>query len=209
MAGTMSLDDLATDLRTSMHDSAELFDAAMDGDFKRLLVLALPDMATKRPRTLLGQVTLSAGEPQYALAGYTDFMAYKTHLWDKGLSYPKPWEPCYPGAEPRVSAVQDGALWSLAFDPAPSALHIGWRGSIFKFWYFATHVLDDDAANTTVAAQDRGLLLLRAQAQAMRELVLHHSSKPVSMRDGVSGTPRNSTPAALHEMLLRLFWEAR
>jgi hypothetical protein len=31
----------------------------------------------------------------------------------------------------------------------------------------------------------------------------------VQMRDGLSGTPRNSTPAALHELLMKLFRETR
>lgn len=209
MAGTMSKADLAADLKTSLHDSASLFDAAGDADFVRFLEQALPDMSWKRPRTRLGQVTLTAGEASYALTSYTDFSSYKTHLWDKGSSYPQPWEPGYPGAIPRISSVVDGSAASLVFDPAPSAAHIATRGSAFKFWYFARHVLDTDAANTTVAAADRGLLLLRAQAEAMRELAIAQANKPVSMRDGLSGTPRNSTPAALHEVLMRLFMEAR
>lgn len=209
MAGTMSLADLAADLRQTLHDSADLFDAEADADFKRLLAQALPDMAIKRPRTRLGLVTLSCDEARYALSDYSDFSAYKTHMWDKGAAYPQPWEPQYPGAMPRVSAVQDGGAWTLVFEPAPSAAHVAFRGSVFKFWYFGLHTLGELEADTTVAPADRGLLLLRAQAEAMREMVLNHASKPVSMRDGVSGTPRNSTPAALHEMLLRLFWEAR
>ena len=209
MPGTMSLADLAADLKVSLHDSASVFDAPQDGDFVRFLKQALPDMATKRPRTQLGQVTLTGGEAQYALTAYPAFANYKTHLWDKGAAYPQPWEPHYPGAMPRVSAAHDGAASMLTFEPAPSAAHIAQRGSVFKFWYFALHVVDADAANTTVASADRGLLLLRAQAEAMRELVLHQANKPTSLRDGLSGTPRNSTPAALHEMLLRLFWETR
>lgn len=209
MAGTMSLADLATDLKASLHDSATLFDAAADADFRRFITLALPDMAIKRPATRLGQITLVAGEPRYALTSLLDFGNYKTHLWDKGSTYPQPWEPGYPGALPRVSALQDGAASWLVFDPAPSSAHIAYRGSAFKFWYFALHAVAEDAAQTTVAAADRGLLLLRAQAEAMREMVLHQANKPTSLRDGLSGTPRNSTPAALHEMLLRLFWEAR
>ena len=209
MAGSMSLVDLAEDLRGSLHDSSKLFDTPDDGDFKRFLRQALPDMAIKRPATRLGQVTLTAGESRYPLTAYPDFGNYKTHLWDKGAAYPQPWEPGYPGAVPRVSAVQDGEAAALVFDPAPSSGHIAYRGSTFKFWYFALHAVADDAVDTTVAAVDRGLLLLRAQAEAMREMVLHQANKPTSLRDGLSGTPRNSTPAALHEMLLRLFWEAR
>lgn len=209
MAGTMNQVDLVDDLKRSLHDSASVFDAADDADFVRFLALALPDMAWKRPVTRLGQLTLVADEPRYALAAYPDFAAFKTHLWEKSATYPQAWEPGYPGAVPRVRGLRDGADWWLAFEPAPSAAHITARGSVFKFWYFAAHVVGTDAADTTVAPLDRGLLLLRAQAQAMLELSMRNAGKPVQLRDGLSGAPRNSTPAALHEALLLMFQEAR
>ena len=143
------------------------------------------------------------------MAAYPDLQAYKTHLWDAPAYSPKAWEPGYAGALPRVCAERDGTQHWLIFDPAPSAQHIAVRSSTFKFWYLAKHVVGTAAADTTVAALDRGLLLLRAQAEALREMAMNQSNKPMSLRDGLSGTPRNSTPAALHEMLLRLFWEAR
>lgn len=209
MSGTMALVDLVDDLKRSLHDSAQVFNAENDADFERFLNLALTDMGWKRPRTRLGQVTLTAGEARYSLSAYPDFANYKLHLWEKGAHYPNAWEPGYPGSVPRVSAVRDGQVLELVFDPAPSAEHISARGSVFKFYYFALHVLAADAVDTTVPAVDRGLLLLRAQAQAMLELTLRNVSKPVQLRDGFSGTPRNSTPAALHDALLRMFQEAR
>lgn len=209
MAGTMSLEDLVADLKRSLHDSAGVFNAAADADFIRFLSLALPDMGWKRPVTRLGQVTLAADEPRYALTAYPDFANYKTHLWEKTATYPNAWEPGYPGAVPRVAVAKDGANCWLTFEPAPSAAHIACRGSAFKFYYFALHVLGEAAVDTTVNAVDRGLLLLRAQAEAMRELTLRNVTKPVQLRDGLSGTPRNSTPAALYEALLEMFAEAR
>src|SRR3990167_9256917 len=109
MAGTMSLVDLVADLKRSLHDSAAVFNAALDADFVRFLTQALPDMGWKRARTQLGQVTLVAGEANYSLAEIPDFYNYKMHLWDKGASYPNAWEPGYPGALPRVSGYRDGA----------------------------------------------------------------------------------------------------
>jgi hypothetical protein len=209
MAGTMALVDLVEDFKSSLHDSASVFTADEDADLIRLLTLALVDMAWKRPVTRLAQVTLTAGECRYLLATYPDLSSYKTHLWDKTGFYPQPWEPGYPGAVPRVSLQRDGAAAYLVFDPAPSAAHLAVRGNVFKFWYFAKHVLGVDAADTTVAAQDRGLLLLRAQAEAMLELAMRNMAKPVQLRDGLSGTPRNSTPRAMYEALLAQFTEAR
>lgn len=211
MAGTMALADIAEDLKGSLHDAASVFDAEDNADFKRFLAQALPDVSVKRPRTRLGQVTLTAGEPRYALTAYPDFQSYKTHVWDRqsAACFPQPWEPGYPGATPRVCASRDGDDYWLEFSPAPSSAHLVALGSTFKFYYFAEHVLDEVAASTTLSMMDRGLLLMRAQAEAMRELTLHQANKPTALRDGLSGTPRNSTPAALHEMLLRLFWEAK
>lgn len=209
MPGTMSQADLVADLKRSMHDSAAVFDAPLDADFVRFLQQALPDMGWKRPRTQLGQVTLTAGEANYTLAGLPNFYGYKLHMWDQGAGYPQAWEPGYPGALPRVSSYKDGAGNWLAFSPPPSAAHVALRGSAFKFYYFAIHTIGAAAVDTTVAAGDRGLLLLRAQAEAMLELTLRNMGKPVQLRDGLSGTPRNSTPAGMQEVLMRMFEAAK
>lgn len=205
---TMALADLIADLKTSLHDSAAVFKAPADADFERFLLQALPDMGTKRPVTRLGSLTLVADVARYAVP-QTDFAAYKTDLWAEAALLPRPWEASWPGATPRVSATWDGAAWWLEFEPGPTYKHLAVFGSTFKFWYYGRHVVDAVAANTTVHANDRGLLLLRAQAEAMRELSIRAATKPVQLRDGLSGVARNSTPAALHEMLLKLFAEAR
>lgn len=209
MPGTMSMNDLVADLKETLHDTADVFSGTTDAAFERFLRQALPDMGFKRPVTKLGEVLLMESEARYSLSSYADFSSYKTHLWGAGRTLPKPWESGYPGALPRVCAERDGTAWWLVFDPAPTLLHIAALGSTFKFWYYGKHAIDATAANTTVAEQDRGLLLLRAQVEAMREMAIHQANKPVSLRDGLSGTPRNSTPAALHEALLRLFNETR
>jgi len=209
MAGTISLDDLVADLKRSLHDSAAVFDAAADADFVRFLNQALPDMGWKRSRTLVGQVLLVAGTPNYSLADYTDFYGYKTHLWEPLATRLQAWEPGYPGAVPRISSYRDGNGHWLQFDPAPSAEHMALRGAVCKFYYMANHSIGTVALDTTVALQDRGLLLLRAQAEAMLELTLRNVAKPVQLRDGLSGTPRNSTPRALFDALLSAFMEAR
>lgn len=195
MAGSMSEADLLEDLKRSLHDAASVFNAAGDADFKRFLAVACTGMAEKRPRTLLGSVELQADQPVYPLT-LPDLAAYKTHLW--GGRPLKPWAPGYPGALPRVSLQSN----NLVFDPAPTAAHLAAFGSTFRFWYFALHSTGTTEAETTLRPVDRPLLLLRAQAEAMRELSMRNINKPVAMRDGYSGTPRNSTPAALYAQLL-------
>lgn len=207
MAGSMSLDDLVADLKASVHDAASTFKSA--DDWPRMLRTAASAMARKRPRTLLGSITLSAGVDTYPLPAEVsqNLDRYKTHAW-ANVSV-KPWEPSYPGAVPRIN--QEGApgAWQLVFDPAPSVLQICTWGATFRFWYFATHTVDTTASQTTIAAADRALLLLRAQAEVMRELAMNGVNKPVQLRDGISGGARNSTPAALYEALLREWEEAR
>ena len=67
--------------------------------------------------------------------------------------------------------------------------------------------LSDTAANTTILAGDRELLLLRGQAEAMRELAMRGVAKPVQLRDGLGMGPRNAHPAALYDALLCEFRE--
>ena len=53
---------------------------------------------------------------------------------------------------------------------------------------------------------DRNLLLIRATAQAMTELSHHNLAKPVVLgSNGVGAMPKNGTPAALADQLLKLF----
>lgn len=209
MAAGMNEADLVADLKASLFDTAGVFTGEDDADFKRFLAQALPDLQVKRPITRLGEVQLVAGEALYPLAGLADFSALKIDLWRDPAKLPKPWEPSYPGALPRLSAVWSGTEAALMFEPAPTAAHLALLGTVCRFWYFAVHVVGADALDTTVAATDRGLLLLRAQAEAMLALAIRNAAKPVQLRDGLSGTPRNSTPSALHRTLLDLFWEAR
>lgn len=208
MPGTMSEADLVADLKASLFDAKAVFTTPADGDFKRFLAQALPDMQFKRPVTRLGSITLVAGEGRYAVVE-ADFAAFKTDLWRDPSRVPKPWEPTYPGALPRICAMREVDAWFIQLDPAPAAAHLAALGDTFKFYYFAAHAIGADAANTTVNPQDRGLLLLRAQAEAMLAVGMRNAGKPVQLRDGLSGTPRNSTPAALHELLMKIFKETR
>lgn len=205
---SMQLSALVADFKASLNDAAAQFRAPADADFARLLRVALLDMQVKRPVTKLGQVNLFPLQARYAIT-HEDFAALKVHLWAEPAYTPKPWEPSYPGAVPRVAAQWGGASWWLEFSPAPTPRQLQVWGSEFRFWYFARHVLGEAAGETTVNPGDRGLLLLRAQAEAMRELAMRNVVKPMAMRDGYSSTPRNGTPSALFESLLAEFKGAR
>lgn len=213
MANTMSMVDLVASLKDSLHDAANVFqgEAGPDADatYERFLLQALPDMAIKRPATRLGTVEVAANFPRFAVgAGNPGFTAFKTYLWGDDIKIP-PWDPCYPGSRPRVCASFAEQQWWLIFDPAPTAKQIAAYGSKFDFWYYAAHAIGADAVDTTINQADRGLLILRAQVEAMRELSIRNASKPVTMRDGFSGQPRNSTAAALYTELLKQFGETK
>jgi hypothetical protein len=206
MSGTMSLADLVADLKASLHDAASVFTAAADADFERLLNIAASALGWKRPRRLRASLTLVADTADYpAPAG----MLYLIQdAWSDPSRLPPPWEPSHPGALPRVSVVEIGGVQTILFSPAPSAAHILALGSDYSFIYRAAHSISATAASTTIQPDDRGLLLLRAQVEALREIALRNSAKPVAMRDGLSGMPKNGTASYLFEILMREFEEA-
>lgn len=199
----MSQADLVADLKASLQDAAKLFVAASDADFIRHLVAAALDMARKRPRTLLGTLTLVADQDAYDAPA--DFVSFKSDLWGIGARRYQPWETNYPGRLPDVSVVGDVGAQVIYLSPAPTAFQIGVLGSAYKFYYYAAHSISATAASTTIKAADRGLLLLRAQAEAMKEMAMRNIGKPVSMRDGLSQGPRNGTPSFLFETLMQQF----
>lgn len=207
MPGTMSRADLVADLKASLSDAAAVFTAANDADFKRHLDTAALDFTRVRPRTLLGSITLTAEESEYALPA--DLHAFKSSLW--GIVprvRTQPWEKTWPGRLPQARVAEVAGARRLVLAPAPTAQQISVLGAEFRFYYFARHAIGEQAADTTVQPGDRGLLLLRAQAEALRELAVRNAKKPVALRDGVSQAPRNGTPAALFQALLDEFEQA-
>lgn len=204
MPGTMSQGDLIGDLKLSISDAATIFNAVNNADFKRHLDNAAKDFSRVRPRTLLGSITIVAD--QHAYAAPSDMVSPKNSLWGRDeRRSTKPWESKYPGRLPHLRLIDDAGTMKLWLDPAPTTDQITLLGSTFEYFYLTAHVVDAAASNTTVLAADRALLLLRAQAEAMKELSMRNMGKPVSLRDGMSGTPKNGTPAALHEQLMEQY----
>jgi len=203
-AGDMSQAELVADLKASLQDSSQFFTAASDADYKRHLNAAALDFGRKRGRTLVGSLTLVADQAGYdAPASY---VAFKSSLWGVApIASPKPWEPTYPGRLPAVRLVEESGVRKLHLDPPPTAAQISALGSEYRFYYFAGHVVDTTAANTTILAAERGLLLLRGQAEAMRELMFRGIAKPVQLRDGLTSMPRNGMPSHVYEKLIEEF----
>lgn len=204
MAGTMTEADLVEDLKASLQDARTVFTGAGDADFKRQLRAAALDFGRKRRRTLYDALALVADQAAYAAPA--SFLQFKSSLW--GISprpMPQPWEATYCGPLPNVHLSEEAGVKKLRFDRPPTSAQIAVLGPEYGYYYFAGHAIAAAAANTTILEGERALLLLRAQAEACRELAVRNIHKPVSMRDGLSGIARNSTPSYMYEQLMREF----
>lgn len=196
--------DLKADLAASLHDAAEVLE---DPDMERLLNTAAQDFNRHRPRTLLGTLTVEVDRMVYPAPA--DLYLFKSSLWGIApVRRAKPWERAWPGTLPTVKAVDGADGRELHLVPAPSAHQVGTLGSEFRYYYFGKHMVDADASNTTILPGDRALLMLRAQAEAMRELAMRNITKPVQLRDGTNSAPKNMTPAAMFTALMRE-WESK
>jgi len=196
MPGTMSRADLRTDLKDSLHDAHSML--ADPADYDRCLNVAASDLGRWKPRTLAGTIALVANQSEYAAPA--DFQSFKMALWGRS-STAKPWDNDYPGKLPSVHHA-DGILLMV---PAPSAQQIAILGASYRYFYFAGISIDDVAANTTVPADQRDILLLRAQAEACKELAMRGIGKPVQLRDGLNTITRNGTPSHLYHELMAEF----
>ena len=198
---------LVSDLKASLNDAASVFAAADDADFKRFLDVAAFDLSRFRRRTLKASIQLISGQSEYDAPN--NMMMPKMSDWGVSqLSQYKPWQASYPGKLPRLSAAGDPDARTIILSPAPTQAQINNIGSVFSFYYYASHTIGDGVASqTTVKPEDKGLLLLRAQAEAMKELSMRNIKKPAQLRDGLNSAPKNGTPAALFEQLMASFRE--
>lgn len=205
MAGSMSRADLVLSLRESLMDAAASF-ADNDADFERHLDTAAADLHRVRPRTLIGDLSLIADQGEYAAP--VDMARFKSALWGcLGAARAMPWDKNWPGELPRAHCI-DGLISLL---PAPSARQIALLGSSYRFYYVAKDSIGTLAADTTVAAGNRHLLILRAQAEAMLDLAMRDSVRPVQVGGGFGQKAKTGTPIALHESLMTewLAWGLR
>src|SRR5258706_12091372 len=108
MPGTMSEADLVTDLKASLRDCASVFNAAGDGDFKRLLATAALDFGRYRTRTMVGSFELVADQGEYA-ALPEDYHFFKSAIWGVSpVGTVKPWDAGWPGRLPDFYLVEQG-----------------------------------------------------------------------------------------------------
>lgn len=198
----MTMPDLVADLKASLQDSASFFTAANDADFERHMTNAALDFGRVRRRTLVGSVALVVNTDDYQAPA--DLLFFKAPIWGVGERRSRqPWDKTWPGRLPVVTVYESAAGRMLHMVPAPTQAQIDLLGATFRFYYFAGHVIDaNDATKTSIQPGDRALLLLRAQAESMKEASMRNIARPVALRDGMSQVPRNGIPAALYQQLM-------
>lgn len=195
----MLLTEFITTFTASLRDSASGFKPEA---LTRHVQAAVRDYSRYRPLEETGTLNLEAGEDTYPAPD--DIEGVLGCDWGRRLKAERnTWDDDFPGWLPelRIAFSSQGRL--LRFYPAPTARQIALIGSSCRYRYAAQHVLTEQI--NTIPAGDEGLVLMRAQAEAMRELAIHQASRPVQLRDGVSSQPRNGTPGYLFEQLMAEF----
>jgi hypothetical protein len=202
-------EELVAEHKAGLLDAARFFDdpaGSLDAaSLRHLRVAARALSIAKRPRTLLASLALVADQPLYDAPA--DLVAVKVSDWGTAQLHRDPWN-MPRGPLPSLRRIELAGVAKLQLTPSPSAAQIAAFGATYNLYYQASHLIPD-AGDTPITAREIDLLLLRAKAEAMRELAIRNHSKPVTLRDGGGlSQPRNGTPAALYEAFLREFNEA-
>lgn len=198
----MSRNALIDTLKASLSDAVKYFTGPANGDYIRFLDAAALDMGRIRPRVLKASVTLVAGQLEYAAPANIQRVTRTT--WGRsGLTKYKPWDARFPKDLPSLQVIETETGTALELSREVEAEEITLRGADCSYFYQVPHSIGDAAADTTIRQADHALLILRAQVEACRELAFRNIGKPVTLRDGVSQTARNGTPAALADSLFK------
>ncbi len=205
MADTMSETDLVAAHKASLQDCSSVFTAADDADLKRHIAKAATDFARVRPRTLVGSFALVAEQSDYA-ALPSDFHLFKSAIWGVPAPGARPWDCNWPGRLPDFGTGEIDGVRKIVLTPAPTGAQIATLGATYRYYYAARHTVHaTNGALTTIREGDRHALLLRAQAEAMREMTFRNVHKPVQIMAGTQSQPRNGMPSYLFEMLMDEF----
>jgi len=175
----VTFSDFRDDLVSSLHTAATRFegtDADPDDDFKRFTLAATAALAERRGRTLIGSVDLVADQAEYTAPA--DLIRINAALWGAAHGI-EPWDDRYPGPLPRHRIHRDAATVTLRLLPAPTRHQITQLGAEYTFYYAAGYWTGDPADDIELDREnDRELLLLRAQAEAAREMAIQNVGRP-------------------------------
>lgn len=191
----------------TIRESASL----LANDFDEILDVAVKDYSRHRPRVGMGNLSLVAGQGVYDAPA--DLIGFKHHDWGRTNRQRRDqWNSPTVIRIPEVKVVpgENGQKpYRLALDMPPSANALSVCGHTMQFFYTADHQVTDEAAGnlnaTTIPAQDRDLLILRMQSEAMLQLSFNRVGK-TNVRDPINKmTNRAGLPSVLAADLLALF----
>lgn len=200
----MSKADLVADLRGMLQGAVSKFQGEANEALERLLDFAALDLGRVRTRVRLGSIIVVADQGEYVAP--VDFLRPSQLHWGyEKRTGRNPWDANWPKHIPELDSIESDTGNVILMFPAPTAEQVADFGATCNFRYYAGHTIGDTATDTSVKKEDRHLLLIRAAAQALTELAMDGINKPVQLGPGVGGMPKNGTPGALAEQLLKLF----
>ena len=191
---------LVSRLQASLINSADSF---RPEDLQRHVDVGFAELCRFRHRTVYAGLVAQAGVTMYPCPS-TLTRVLASDWGQQNKAELQPWDDRWPGKLPQLSVGYDESdNRVLLLQPAPTERQLALLGSRCPYRYAAPHLLSD--SQSSLNDEDAQLLILRAQAEAMRELAMHHASKPYQLRDGISATPRNGMPGYLYSVLLEEF----
>ena len=186
----------------SLLDSQRAFKAE---DFERHMDTALRELTQFRPHRVLAELNVLPMQREYECpADLVQVLA--THYGRAEKMQRQPWDAGYPTQRLPEVTVQyraDGSRYLQVF-PAPSYQLLAQIGTVVGYEYSAGHVVTDSYSSLTPVLVH--LAILRAQAEAMRELAMRNSSMPTQVKDSLTNTPANGTPSYLYQLLMDEFY---
>ena len=198
----MNRPDLLKAYSDSLLDSQRAFKA---DDFERHMDTALRDLTQFRPHRMLAELNAMPMQREYECpADLIEVLA--THYGRAEKAQRQPWDAGYPTQRLPEVTVQyraDGSRYLQVF-PAPSYQLLAQIGTVVGYEYSAGHVVTDSYSSLTPVLVH--LAILRAQAEAMRELAMRNSSMPTQVKDSLTNTPANGTPSYLYQLLMDEFY---
>ena len=186
----------------SLLDSQRAFKAE---DFERHMDTALRDLTQFRPHRVLAELNVLPMQREYECpADLVQVLA--THYGRAEKMQRQPWDAGYPTQrlpDVKVRYRADGSRYLQVF-PAPNYQLMAQIGAVVGYEYSAAHIVTEEVC--TLTEVDVQLAILRAQAEAMRELAMRNSTQPTQIKDSLTNTPANGTPSYLYTLLMNEFY---
>lgn len=175
-----------------------------EGAWDRAVDAALRALSDCRPLTNEAEITLNAGQRNYATPEC--LLDYLGSEWGQEPRI-EPYERHYPGPVPRVYMILTPMGRQLEFAFAPRLAHLSAYGAVFRYRYKMLHILTEE--DCTVVEADRDLLFVRALAALMSELMAANVVEPIQLHQGNTAIslPESSTPAGVYKLLMQAYRE--